>query len=285
MGETGKKRAEIEQLLEELDQLSSTMGEWQKAGAADPEDIQDTERRYVRWYARALKVIPDSELAKFKDMYEGGNFITRVKAFLAGPLDTSPIWNPDEPSPFFPKWKYDFADRPRASLGTQREILIHALHEAGEIGKVLDELSFVFRRLPELLDQLRRSNNPNVPLPNIENEKDLQDLVHAILRMMFKDVRAEDFVPQQAGASSRTDFLLQDIGILVETKMTRRGLNDRKVGEELLIDWGRYPRHPDCKGILAIVYDPKRFIQNDTALEKDLYRDSANLVARVIVVR
>jgi hypothetical protein len=103
--------------------------------------------------------------------------------------------------------------------------------------------------------------------------------------MLYDDVRPEDYVSQFAGANSRVDFLIRGVGVIVETKMTRPSLTDKRVGEELLIDWGRYQRHPDCKGIFALVYDPSRRLSNPTALESDLSGDNGGLWTRVLVVR
>ena len=110
-------------------------------------------------------------------------------------------------------------------------------------------------------------------------------LVRAILRLLYPDVRAEDPVSQQAGASSRVDFLIRDAGVIIETKMTRKSLTDKKVGEELLIDRGRYQRHPDCQGIFALVYDPERYLHNPAGLEHDLSQGTSDISTRVIVVR
>jgi hypothetical protein len=40
------------------------------------------------------------------------------------------------------------------------------------------------------------------------------------------------------------DFLLKKESVLVETKMTREGLTDRKLGKELIIDIDHYQQRP-----------------------------------------
>jgi hypothetical protein len=279
------QRAQIEELIAESERLQSRMERWQELGEVSDDEIRTTHREYLDWYNQALLVVHPDELLRFKDMYEGGAFIERIRAFLNSPLEINQFYKPDEPNPLLLKWRRPFEARPRESLATQREILVHALHQTADVVKVLDELSAYFRRLPEFLDTLRNCANPNVPRPTITNERDLQHLVHALLRMLYDDVRPEDYVPEHAGARSRVDFLLRDVGVLVETKMTREGLEDRRVGEELLIDWGRYQRHPDCRGIFALIYDPDRRIRNVTGLESDLSNESGPLWTRVIVVR
>ena len=66
--------------------------------------------------------------------------------------------------------------------------------------------------------------------------------------------------------------------------MTRKALADRRVGEELLIDWACYQRHPDWRGIFALVYDPGRYPHNPVGLEHDLSQGVSDIWTRVIVV-
>jgi hypothetical protein len=224
-------------------------------------------------------------LEAFKDMYEGGTFVERIKAFLNAPMEINQFWDPSAEAQLVPKWRSPFDGTVSESLLTQRQALVNSLHSVADAATVLNELSSAFRRLPDFLQVLRDSANPNVATPTLSSEKDLQVLVHALLKVLYSDVRPEDYVPQFAGGRSRTDFLIRDVGVLIETKMTREGLDDRKVGEELLVDWGRYGRHPDCRAIFAIVYDPDRRLKNATAIETDLSRDSGEPPTRVVVVR
>ncbi len=118
----------------------------------------------------------------------------------------------------------------------------------------------------------------------IEDEYDVQDFLHALLRAFFDDVRPEEYVPSYAGASSRIDFLLKDEKVLVEAKMTSDKLKDKQIGEQLIIDIKRYQAHPDCSTLVCIVYDPRHNISNPAALEKDLSGKHDNLAVCVFVV-
>lgn len=110
-------------------------------------------------------------------------------------------------------------------------------------------------------------------------------IVLALLRFLYRDVRPEDFTPQHSGARSRVDYLIRDSGIVVETKMTRKSMTDKTLGDELLVDWGRYPKHPDCRAIFALVYDPTRQLSNPEGLANDLSQDSREPTTRVLIVR
>ena len=63
----------------------------------------------------------------------------------------------------------------------------------------------------------------------MEDEYDVQGLLHALLHLYFNDIRAEEWTPSYAAGSSRIDFLLKNERIIVETKKTRRGLSEREL--------------------------------------------------------
>ena len=66
------------------------------------------------------------------------------------------------------------------------------------------------------------------------------------------------------------DFLLKDSEIAIEVKMTRKGLKDKELGEQLIIDIANYKQHPNCKKLYCFVYDPDCLIRNPRGMEKDL---------------
>lgn len=103
----------------------------------------------------------------------------------------------------------------------QRDLLLAAMHRHASAEAVLGEISTILRRLPDFLAVLRHADSARVPPPTLGNEGDLQIIVHAILRLLYDDVRPEDPVSQMAGGSSRVDFTLREAGVIVETKMMR----------------------------------------------------------------
>jgi len=119
------------------------------------------------------------------------------------------------------------------------------------------------------------------PTLEINDEYDVQDLFHALLRVHFDDIRPEDPSPSQAGASSRIDFVLRGEQIVVEVKKTRPKLRAKEVGEELIIDIERYRTHQDCRLLYCFVYDPDGHIQNPVGLENDLSRGDGRLTVKV----
>jgi hypothetical protein len=144
-------------------------------------------------------------------------------------------------------------------------------------------LEGVIKRFHIAARQLTQRHGNRATL-TIEDEYDVQDFLHALLKAFFDDVRPEEYVPSHAGASSRIDFLLKGERIVVEAKMTNDKLKDKQIGEQLIIDIKRYQSHPDCNMLVCIVYDPSHNISNPVALEKDLSRKHDNLEVRVFVV-
>ena len=109
--------------------------------------------------------------------------------------------------------------------------------------------------------------------------------MHALLRLSFDDIRAEEWTPSYAGKAARMDFLLKQESLVIETKMTREGLGAKEVGEQLIIDIERYRHHPECRTLICFVYDPKEHIHNARGVERDLTRGAKDgLIVQVIIV-
>jgi len=129
-----------------------------------------------------------------------------------------------------------------------------------------------------------RNRHENRTTLEIKDEYDVQDLLHSLLLVHFDDVRPEEYTPSYAGGTSRMDFLIKDINTVIETKMTRENLKDKKLGEELIIDIEKYAKHLDCEKLYCFVYDSKEFINNPKGLEKDLSNNSDEIEVKTIIV-
>lgn len=119
---------------------------------------------------------------------------------------------------------------------------------------------------------------------DVKDEYDVQDLLHALLKIFFDDIRPEEWTPSYAGSSSKMDFLLKDERIVIETKMTREELGAKQIGEQLIVDIERYKQHADCETLVCFVYDPGGRISNPHGLAKDLESQSTDkLKVKVII--
>jgi hypothetical protein len=130
--------------------------------------------------------------------------------------------------------------------------------------------------------QLRSRYNSRETL-KIEDEYDVQDLFHALLKIHFDDIRDEEWTPSYAGACSIVDFLLKQENLIIEIKKTRKGLEAKEVGEQLLVDIQRYKTHPSCGSLICFVYDPDGRIANPKGIENDLSRVIDGLQVKVLI--
>lgn len=177
----------------------------------------------------------------------------------------------------------------------------HGLGEAGILWIALDRAVFaaidgldfrttraadfvvtICRRFPLLVADLGKRYAGRAPLALID-EYDVQDLLRALLRVHFDDVRPEEWNPSYGGVSSRSDLLIKSERIVIETKMTRKGLGQSEVIEQLTVDKAQYRMHPDCGTLVCFVYDPSQRLSNPSALEADLSDADADLTTKVVV--
>lgn len=140
---------------------------------------------------------------------------------------------------------------------------------------ICDRFTIVANALAE-----RHNHRPTI---SITDEYDVQDLLGALLKVHFTDVRPEEWTPSYAGNASRMDFLLKPEHVVVEAKMTRKGLGQKELVTQLAEDILRYQTHQDCKTLICFVYDPSAKCDNPTALENDLTKNHATLQVIVIV--
>jgi REase_DpnII-MboI len=117
-----------------------------------------------------------------------------------------------------------------------------------------EHLHSVVRQLRE-----RREDRPTL---DVKDEYDVQDLLHALLTIHFDDIRKEEWTPSYAGRASRMDFLLREIESVMEIKMTRPNLSTKQLGEQLIVDIAKYRKHPACRTLFCVVYDPEGRISN-----------------------
>lgn len=161
-----------------------------------------------------------------------------------------------------------------AEYGIENQV--NSINNAENIEKILNNFHRCYRQL-----LIRHSQRNTI---NIIDEYDVQDLLHAILKLHFDDVRAEVSTPQYAGSNSRIDFILNEHDIAIEVKKTRQNLKNKEIGEELLIDIARYQQsYPKIKILICFVYDPEGLIINPIGLESDLNNSPSNISIKTII--
>jgi hypothetical protein len=137
----------------------------------------------------------------------------------------------------------------------------------------LDKLLHLLGRFHRVAQRLRDRHGGRDTL-EIKDEYDVQDLLYGLLQIDFDDVRAEESSPSHVGGNSRIDFVLRLPGILLEAKMTSAQLRDKKLGDELLIDIGRYKEYPGIQHFVIFIYDRADHVGNKQGMIRDLVRHS-----------
>lgn len=143
-------------------------------------------------------------------------------------------------------------------------------------------LNIIIERFHSVERQLRKRYNDRESL-NVTDEYDVQDLMHALLKLFFNDIRPESYSPNYAGSNSRIDFILKNESLAIETKKSRKSLRAKDIGEQLIIDIDRYKTYPGINTLVCFVYDPDGWIENPVGLENDLSgsKDSLNVIVKI----
>jgi hypothetical protein len=156
------------------------------------------------------------------------------------------------------------------------------LQHPAKPAQVDELLEVVVRGLRRAMHPLTHRRKGAQPL-TFGNEYDVQDLLHALLRPWISDIRPEEFTPSYAGSSTRMDFLLPAHELVIETKIVRDRAHAKRIGDELIIDIEHYRRHPNCKTLWCVVYDPDHLITNAQGLKNDLDGDRQSKDGQVAV--
>lgn len=151
------------------------------------------------------------------------------------------------------------------------------------IGNANRVIENIFLKFHLVVKEINERYNTRSTL-EVNDEYDVQDLLHGLLRLYFDDIRPEEWTPSYAGTSSRMDFLLKNEQVVIEVKMIRKGLGKKRLAQELIIDKAYYKGHPDCKTLCCLVYDPKEKISNPRGFEKDLNERIGDFDTKVFIV-
>jgi len=165
------------------------------------------------------------------------------------------------------------------SPSTHREPAPHAAQAGSDAVELVRVLCSRFHSVARQL-RLRGEYRATV---SVEDELDVQDLLHALLRIQFDDIGTEEWTPSYAEGAPRTTFLLNDNRLAVLVKKTRNGLTVKDLTEQLRIDTERYRTKSRCTSLLCFIYDPEGRIGNPRALETSLTTVSESLTIDVLV--
>jgi len=179
---------------------------------------------------------------------------------------------------------YDNFEKLAKRLIRQLEIRFADAAPGEGTDRINDSLIAMIEKFHVVATQLKNRYNGRGTIV-VNDEYDVQDLMNALLRMSFEDVRKEEYTPSYAGSSTRVDFLLKREKIIIEVKKTRSSMKDKDIGNQLISDIAHYKSHPDCKRLICFVYDPENLVSNPRGLEDDLNRMSAEEMLVEVFIR
>ncbi len=180
----------------------------------------------------------------------------------------------------------------KSQISTLRSIVerLDLIDEGGLTVAVVESAVRGERNLELLIERFHlvarqmRVRHASRPTLEINDEYDVQDLLHALLMVFFDNIRKEEWTPSYAGAASKMDYLLPELEMAVEVKKARQTLTTRELGQELIVDIAMYQNHPQCRKLLCFVYDPDGLILNPRGVESDLSRQHDKLAVRVMIL-
>jgi hypothetical protein len=150
-------------------------------------------------------------------------------------------------------------------------------------GDVREKIETLFLRFHAVAIQLQKRQRGKAPF-QIEDEYDVQDLLHGLLKLFFDDIEPEEYCSSYCGTSPRIDFYLRNEKIFIEAKIANKNHRRKKIAEELILDKEYYSKKEGLKGIFCLVYDPYGIIENQYGFEKDLSEKNSHPEVRVFVI-
>ncbi|OEC87687.1 hypothetical protein A9507_00175 [Methanobacterium sp. A39] len=150
-----------------------------------------------------------------------------------------------------------------------------------------DVLEHLFKKFHLVSQQLLIRHDDRETL-EIDDEYDVQDLMHSLLWLFFDNINDEESVPSSAGSNSLIDFIMKDESIGIEIKSTTAASytkknSTKKMSEQLKIDIHSYKEHPQIEELYCFVYDPGYNIKNPIGFEKELSEQGENYSVYVYV--
>ena len=134
---------------------------------------------------------------------------------------------------------------------------------------------FVARQL-----RLRREYRATL---EVEDESDVQDLLHALLRLQFDDITTDEWTPSYSYGVPRTTLLLNQDRLAIVVKKTRSGLSTKDLTDQVRTDSERYRSRGRCTNLFCFIYDPEGRIGNPRGLESELASTSEHFTVDVLV--
>lgn len=160
-------------------------------------------------------------------------------------------------------------------------MLIGSVTEPMESTDNLSKIENIFNRFIHVAKKLEDRHNQRNTL-KIEDEYDVQDLFHSILKLYFDNIEDECTSIKRDSTANRIDFFLPDESIAIEIKFgtrwkdkartTRKSMKTIRhdIKQEIINDKEAYSNQSLYQKILFFVYDPDNQINEKVKFESGL---------------
>jgi hypothetical protein len=142
-------------------------------------------------------------------------------------------------------------------------------------------LESLLRRLPLVARQLRARTGSGVPF-RIEEQRDLEDLVRALLPIHFDEICLEGRTPHY-DTGTRTDFLLHAGAVALTAKLVGRDRDERRLAAELEEDAAYYQKRTGCRTLVCLLFDLEGRLADRLRLEAVWSRAHGDLTVRCVL--
>jgi hypothetical protein len=145
-----------------------------------------------------------------------------------------------------------------------------------------DRIRRICLRFHQVTRQLRRRGEERTTI-EVEDQRDVQDLLEILLSVEFDEIRALEWAPPYLDGARRTDLVVPQEGIVISVRRTRPGSGSKLIAEHIAADARHYMAEPSCKTLFCFVYDPEGRIGNPQSLEKEQTQNLKGTQIEVIV--
>jgi hypothetical protein len=132
-------------------------------------------------------------------------------------------------------------------------------------GELLPALEKLLRRLPRTIRELKLQAGSRPPF-RLDDERDLEYLLRAVLPLCCDEVRLQIRTPSYA-SFSRTDFLLMPDRFAVTAKLVTAAGGEDALHEQCCIDTAYYAKQAICRLLVIFVLDQQGVLGNPEQLE------------------
>jgi hypothetical protein len=139
---------------------------------------------------------------------------------------------------------------------------------APTIVRPVDRIRRICSRFHQVTRQLRKRGEDRATL-EVEDQRDVQDLLEILLSVEFDEIRAIEWAPPYLDGARRTDLVVPQEGIVISVRRTRPGAGSKIIAEQIAADARHYMQEPSCNTLFCFVYDPEGRIGNPQTLERE----------------